>query len=211
MKRSSFLLLASAFILFGCAEENDLGKSVFKFDPNEQGLPEYSEWGYNTFGAYFDRQVFISNEQRVPAKVFVKGDTTSLFLSGQKGVAVSYYYDGEYHIENPVDMTITFELLGFSPKKYTDLIALDDSLFNFEDSNCRLKITIDTNQYTIQPFEGQIFFKRVQSLRVDDETVEAIVSGYFDFKVLIDGTPVTISEGRFDLGIGNENFYVFRQ
>jgi len=47
-------------------------------------LPIYSEWGYNTFGAYYDREIFVSNDISVPAKVSVSNNEMSFILDGQK-------------------------------------------------------------------------------------------------------------------------------
>ena len=62
------LRLIAAF-LTSCKKENELKKSVFIYDPENIDLPEYSEWGYNTFGAYYDREIFVSTDEAVPAKI----------------------------------------------------------------------------------------------------------------------------------------------
>ena len=62
---------------------------------------------------------------------------------------------------------------------------------------------------TLTIIDGELYFKRVQHLLVDKRSVEAILSGYFQFKTLVDGKPITLSNGRFDVGIGYENFYSY--
>jgi hypothetical protein len=195
----SILILA---FFAGCKKENELKKSVYISDPEFIELPEYSEWGYNTFGAYYDRDVFISNNDLVPAKVFVTDTSMSFILDGQKGQS-DYYYSGY------TEMTMTFTLSGFAAEGYADLTALDDSILDLSDDACRVQVSIDTMTCTASILSGELIFKRVQNLHVDTQPVEAILSGYFEFKALINGKPVTISEGRFDVGISPDNFYSY--
>jgi hypothetical protein len=184
-------------------KENELRQSVYINDPENIDLPAYSEWGYNTFGAYYDREIFVSNNELVPAKILVTGSTFSFFLNGQLGASgygYGYYYDYS-------EMLISFTLSGFLPEHYADLAQLNDSVIDLTNSACQVYITIDTMKYTADVLEGELDFNRVQILQVDKLQVEAILSGFFDFKALINGKPVTISDGRFDVGISNDNFY----
>ena len=192
------LTLISAF-LTSCMKENELKKSVFIYDPENIDLPEYTEWGYNTFGAYYDRETFVSNNELVPAKIIVSDTSFSFLLDGQKG---SYNYYSGYS-----EMLITFTLSGFMPVHYADLALLNDSVIDLTNSSCYVFISMDTVKYEADILEGELNFNRVQILKVDQQQVEAILSGYFDFKAIINNKPVTISDGRFDVGIGSDNFY----
>lgn len=188
----ALLLLIAA----GCAKENDLKKSVFIPDEDNPELPAYSEWGYNTFGAYYDRQLFISDDYIVPVKVIVEDSATSFELSGRiSGVS---YYDNE--------MTLSFIIKNYKPDTYTDLSDLDGRIIDLTQNPVR--ITLNESRTEIEIISGQIEFKRAQILSVDEESIETILSGYFDFKAIIDGEPVTVSDGRFDVGIGEDNFYI---
>jgi hypothetical protein len=60
----------------------------------------------------------------------------------------------------------------------------------------------------VKILSGSLYFKRVQNLSVDKRPIEAILSGYFEFQAIIRDEPVTVSEGRFDLGIGSDNFFL---
>lgn len=62
-------ILAIAATLCGCFKESDLKKSIFIPDPDDSRLPAYTEWGYNTFGAYFDRDIFIYTDNTTPFKL----------------------------------------------------------------------------------------------------------------------------------------------
>jgi hypothetical protein len=196
--KKQILLYATLLIIFaGCTKENELKKSVMLYDTEFTDLPAYSEWGYNTFGAYYDRQVFISNSETVPAKVIVKDSSMSFLLDGRNTYA--------YSLSN--NIAITFKLAGYTPATFADLIVLNDTTFDLKDSSCQVVITIDQMEYTADILSGELYFKRAQNLLVDKKQIEVILSGYFGFQALVNGTPVTISDGRFDVGIGPDNFY----
>jgi len=202
MRKQLFLFAALVIILSGCSKENELKKSVMIYDEEFTELPAYTEWGYNTFGAYYDREVFISNETVVPAKAIVTDGALSFVLNGHKG---TYYYYDESN-----QMTLTFRLSGFTPGSYSDLIVLNDTVFDL--SNPDYSVVIETAGNPINTFSiisGGFQFKRAQNLLVDKQQVEVILSGYFELRALINGQPVTISDGRFDVGIGPDNFYIY--
>lgn len=200
MKRVYLIAAALSLIFLSCSKDMELDKSIWIADPEYQGLPEYSEWGYNTFGAYYDREVFVSNEIDIPLKILVTSDTTTFLFKGQKNSSTSYYHT------NP--MNIRFVIPGFSPQKYSDLIVLNDSILNINDSGGEILIYIDGTLVEAHILNGMLEFKRVQELVVDAEEVQLILSGYFFFQAIINGEPISISNGRFDLGAGASNFFV---
>ena len=202
MKRLLLFLSVILIIFTGCTKD-ELSKSVFLEDPANPGLPAYSEWGYNTFGCYYDRDVFVSNNTLVPAKVIVSNDTMSFILDGQDEGNYNNYYYGYKH------MAMTFKLPGFSPAQYTGLIVLNDTTLNLQNPLYQVTITLDTTKYIATILSGDLNFKRAQNLQVDKNPIEVILSGYFDFKALVNGSPVTFSNGRFDVGISPDNFYTF--
>jgi len=193
------ILTLISIVLTSCMKENELKKSVFIYDPENIDLPAYSEWGYNTFGAYYDREIFVSNDELVPAKIIVSDTSFTFLLDGQKG-PFSYYTVYS-------EMLISFTLSGFMPDSYANLALFNDSIIDLTNSSCHVFVTINDTQYAADILSGKLNFKRVQILHVDKQLVEAIISGYFDFKAVINEKPVTISDGRFDVGIGSDNFY----
>jgi hypothetical protein len=199
MKTGAIIFIAVFFLFAGCSKENELKNSVMIFDEEYTDLPAYSEWGYNTFGAYYDRQVFISNYETVPAKVIVTNNEMSFLLEGMNETL--------YENDGYADMSITFKMPGFMPENYSDLLVLDDTIFDLTNPAYELIVSIDTIDYTADILDGEFNFKRAQNLLVDNKQIEVILSGYFEFKALIGGKPVTVSNGRFDVGIGNDNFY----
>jgi hypothetical protein len=197
-KRTIFLIAITTLIIASCSKEGELQKSIFIEDPEFPDLPQYSEWGYNTFGAYYDRQAFVSYG-RVPVKVICTNDTTSLILIGQLG---SYYYSED-------KISITFKFPRFLPDKYTNLTILNDSIFDLTNPDYRVIISINDDEFDAQVFNGNLHFKRVQNLIVDKKETEVILSGVFEFQALIDNEPVTMSDGRFDVGVGYDNFFKY--
>jgi hypothetical protein len=196
MKRIFALLVL--LCLLSCSDETELKKSIFIPDPDSPGLPKYSEWGYNTFGAYYDRQPFISNNIGVPVKVVYENNKTSIVFTGQKGT-------GYYANENSFRMTLI--LSDFHPLTYADLISLHDTTLELTDPRYEIQLSDDTSDYATEILNGTFRINRAQHLRVDNKPEEVILSGVFEFQARINGEPVTVSTGRFDLGVGEDNFY----
>ncbi len=205
MKYIAFISMMMFIFLAGCSRESELEKSVYITDPDTDGLPKYSEWGYNTFGAYYDRAIFVSTNGQVPAKVISSDTATQLIFEGQKYVIDYYgvnYADG-------VDMTMTFTFSGLICNTFNDLVALNDSIVDLTDPGCHLSFHNAEGEMPVKVIGGHMTIHRAQNLMVDKQPVETILSGYFDLQLLVDGKPVTISDGRFDVGIGADNFYFY--
>lgn len=189
------LMVVISLLLFSCKSyEEDvyaLKKSIFINDVENPGLPIYSEWGYNTFGAYIDRSVFVSDDYNF-TKIIVNTDTLNLLLKGTM--------NGKF-------ASIKFSFVGFPITNYTNLSILDRLTINMKGDKCKVVLTLDKTSKVLNIIEGGFEFRRVQNLYVDKEYTKSIISGVFYFKTFFDNEPVAISNGRFDLGIGYENFY----
>lgn len=198
MRTNLFIAILAVIVLTlnSCKKDNELSQSVFVSDPDNPDLPAYSEWGYNTFGAYYDREAFVASSSDIPVKVVVHDSATSFVFSGYKGYGSS-------------KMSMTFIISGLLPNSYQDLVLLNDTVFNLLKPAITVTITEGLTTVPITILEGQLTFKRAQNLFVDKVQKEVILSGYFDFKALINNVPVTISDGRFDVGIQNETFYKY--
>jgi len=193
MKKYSILPVLVMFLLLSsCSEDYNLNDSVFIEDVNNPGLPEYSEWGYNTFGAYIDRSTFVSNSTDLPAKIIVNNDTLSLRLKGT-------WKDS--------NLTLKISFVGYALADYPDLVSLNDSTIDLTTNKCIISMTTQDGTQLLKVFDGKINFKRVQKLYVDNVLTESIMSGTFNFKTFIDGEPIAVSAGRFDLGFDYDNFY----
>jgi hypothetical protein len=208
MKTHILILATLVLLVASCKKENDLSRSIFIHDPEFTELPAYSEWGYNTFGAYYDREIFVSNNKAVPVKVIVTDSSFTFMLSGQKGELGHYFNDYYYYYYyDPIPMKMTFDLPGFLPSTYQDLVNLNEVTFNLKDSLCKVMVSIDNINYPAAIFSGEIKFKRAQNLHVDMTQVEVILSGYFEFRASINNEFITVSDGRFDLGVSTDNFF----
>lgn len=189
--------------LWACSNETELKKSIFLPDPDAYPLPQYSEWGYNTFGAFYDRQAFISNDISVPVKVINDKGQTSLVFTGMLSANGNY----NYGYEDPFTMTI--QLSGFNPTTYIDLMSLHNSTLDLTNPDHKVELQGGDSTYQVEVLEGKFEVRHARDLLVDNQPEEVILSGVFEFRALINGTPVTISNGRFDVGVSNFNFYKY--
>lgn len=194
------VIVLSAMLTAACSKERELEKSVFIPDDTFPELPAYSEWGYNTFGAFYDRLVFISSDYQSPLRVSATVDTTYFIFTG-----VINRPDIEVN-----KMTLIFAMDNFFPNDYRDLISLHNTWYDLLDPGIKVKIMESDISKNVSLIEGTLNFKRAQNLRVDEQQVETILSGTFDLKAIIDDEPISISEGRFDVGVGTYNFFDFK-
>lgn len=200
MKRTMILTgLVMALVIGGCSEDNELTQTVYYPDAEYTDLPAYSEWGYNTFGVYYEREPFVASG-KIPAKVVVTGGRFTFRLTGRM-------YGGDWYSSDSNEMSLEFVLGDFAPKTYTELTALNDTVFDLADERYAVVLTDGAVKTELDLLSGNLQFKRAQHLLVDNRSVEAILSGRFEFKFIRDGEPVTFSNGRFDVGIGYDNFY----
>jgi hypothetical protein len=101
-------------------------------------------------------------------------------------------------------------VIGYAPRDYPDLISLNDSTINLKEDNCIITLGKKSEKAVKLPIiDGYITFKKAQNLYVDNELSKTILSGTIQFRTFFDGEPVAITNGRFDLGIGYENFYYY--
>lgn len=196
MKSLKIILTATLIVIISPScqkfEEFNLSGTIFIEDPYFPGLPIYSEWGYNTFGAYIDRKPFISTSDDLPIKVIVNSDTIHMIFRGRMGSS---------------NVDLRFSIKGFSPQTYYDLTELNNQTFNLKEPGRAVTLKIDEITTMLNLIEGELIIKRVQRLYVDEELSRTIISGYFNLKTFLNNEPISISQGRYDLGIGYENFY----
>jgi hypothetical protein len=197
------LTFGLAIILSSCSKEFELDKSVFIPDKDYPDLPAYTEWGYNTFGALYERELFLYNDISMPVKVINTGGKTSFTFKGHKGQPGSSYYN----IDN--SMSLNFDLYGFLPASYTNLAELNDTIIDLASPLCKVSLMIDTVEHQVVVLNGTLNFKRAQNLFVDKKQIEVILSGTFEIQALIENEPTSITAGRFDVGIGPDNFFKY--
>lgn len=196
MKNNIIYPLLLSMLIFGaCSKEAGLEKTIFFPDPDYPELPKYSEWGYNTFGAFYDRQAFVSTNNIVPLKVIVKDGATTFRFSGR--------------LEGYRDMSILFVLPDYTPSVYTDLMDLNGKTIDLKSNENTVVIKIDNLEQPVALLNGNLDFVKVQNLYVDKVAEEVILSGEFEFQIVLDDEPFTVSRGRFDMGVSYDNFFVF--
>lgn len=189
------LLISTLTILFNsCIMEDSytLTKSVFIQDSEFPGLPIYSEWGYNTFGVYIDGQAFTSIYTTLPLKVIVNSDTLNLIFKGE--------LNGNYQ-------SLKFSFIGYPLSQFSDFKTLNKTTIDLKTSNCIVTLTSNNTSEVLRITDGKFQFLRVQDLYVDKVFTKTIISGRFNFKTFFGNEPTAISYGRFDIGIGEDNFY----
>jgi hypothetical protein len=188
------LILVLSVSALSCSDMDDfhLSETIFIEDPYFPSLPIYSEWGYNTFGAYIDRKPFVSTNSDLPTKIIVNGDTLNILLRGQM---------------NYQNVDLWFSIKGFSPPTHVELLELNDIHINLKDPGTSVSMKTGNVYEELRIIEGEIHIKRVQHLYLDENPVRIIMSGYFQFKTFLNQEPISITNGRFDLGFGYENFY----
>ncbi|HEY3403930.1 MAG TPA: hypothetical protein VGK59_11115 [Ohtaekwangia sp.] len=196
MKINKLFLSAITVLCVACADDYDLKSSVFVYDKENPGLPRYSEMGYNTFGSYYDRLPFISGDE-TPVEVIVNETETLFSFKGKIGTSL------------PKDMALTITVNDLSPDTYTDLLSLHQMSIDLTDPTYTISIRDAEGLYNAEILNGTFKFERVQTLQVDKELFQVILSGTFDFQAVINNEPVTVSNGRFDVGVGDHNFYNF--
>jgi hypothetical protein len=196
MKNLFFILFSSVLMLLAsCEPDKELNDSIYVADKEYPDLPAYTEWGYNTFGSYIDREIFEYSDA-VPAKVITSQGKTTFMLKGKKGYST--------------DMSLTFNLSGFTAQTYSDLAQLNDTTFDLADTSNHVTLRLYNNNADMQVFNGQLQFKRAQLLYIDDVPSRVILSGYFHLQGLIESEPVSIYYGRFDVSIAEGiNFYKY--
>jgi hypothetical protein len=196
-KPFSYIFISFLLISIACHKETDLNKSIFMDDKENPGLPEYSEWGYNTFGVYFDRAPFVSKRFSVPAKINVTNGETTFLLEGE-------LYTNNYAAKG---VRLEFVLPEFLPSTYPDLMSLHDTSLDL--TQTKVFVTMDETRYPAEVLEGTLQFTRAQNLLVDKKQFEVILSGRFDLKAVLNTEAVTFSNGRFDIGFSEDNFFKF--
>jgi len=179
-----------------CVDNSELEKSIFNEDPQDPSLPIYSESGYNTFGVHYDRSTIVSNDFQVPIKVVNHAGVTTFTFTGQRDSYASIF-------------SIQFSVNELDPQSYSDLISMDKVTIDLTSPNCNVTVNDGGNAQEAQILDGSLVFKRASNLKVDNLLAEVVLSGTFEFHAIINQLPVTMSKGRFDVGVDDENFYKY--
>jgi len=190
-----YLTLFIGVLLFSC-KKDVLDRTIFIPDEIDPSLPAYTEEGYNSFGAEYERGYFLVSNAIIPCKISSDGNQVLFLLDGNLHSYSQYSADR---------MSLTFNFPFSAISNVQDLLQLNDAVINLS-SGCLVK----KNNDTLNVASGTLHFKRAQLLRVDDVVNRVILSGTFELTFVENGFPTSISNGRFDLGITDKVFYRYQ-
>lgn len=188
-------LLLSIVMAFGCSKQTELSDSVYIPDSVYPELPAYTEWGYNTFGANYERNVFVYSLYEIPLKVTVENNELAFIFQGVGGNYSDNYLALRFILPNPNVVV------------YQDLLVYNDTIVDLTGENIVVEMITDGTSEVLDILEGELNFKRSQKVFVDDAEKEIILSGFFNLKFIVNNIPSNMSDGRFDFGVNNLNFY----
>jgi hypothetical protein len=185
--------LLSLAIAGGCVGDPDLRRSIFVRDIKYPDLPQYSEWGYNTFGAFINEDVFVSGADLWEPASVMQNDTAMI---------LSFHGEKRSIGRDTTDMIMYFTITRSSPVYTEFLLSLNNSVIDLSTSSNQVQIMSDNLLSPVMITHGELYFKRVQNLVVNLEPMETIFSGTFEFEGTLNGKPVSVTLGRFDVGVG---------
>jgi len=195
MKKFFYAILPFLLMANSCYED-EMNRTIFIADENNSSLPAYTEWGYNSFGAIYDRSFFLVSNSVTPCKI-----------TYDKGL-LNFYLIGKINYDYYSSMVLKFSFPSKPMNHFRDLSSLNNTTINLLEDNCSVTIEVNGIEDEVSLLSGSLTFKRVQLLKIDGEENRVILSGLFELRLLKKGRPETISDGRFDIGINND-FYSF--
>jgi len=191
-----FFIFACVAIISCSVEDSQLDRTIFVPDEKDMSLPAYTEWGYNSFGAKYERDYFLASQKIIPCKIMYRNDSLQILMSG--------IYGKSYSQDN---MSLIFSIPYEKITNYSELMILNQKRIDLG-SNCVVEMILNDNRRILDGLSGELNFKRVQMLSVDDVVNRVIISGTFEVKFLgVTQFPESFSDGRFDFGITNNEFY----
>jgi hypothetical protein len=200
MKIFKFLSVLSVILIASTCSRDPLDKTIFVPDADDDNLPAYTEWGYNSFGAEYEREYFLFDYGIVPCKIVYKNGKLNFSLIGHL-TGEDFDFNG-----NKAHLTLTFSFPMPAMRSDTDLLTLNNDSIDLTGAGCRLIFQNDQVTDTIAPRHGVLTFKRVQNLYVDGRPNRIILSGTFNVSYLRNDLPESFTNGRFDLGITPDYF-----
>ena len=84
---------------------------------------------------------------------------------------------------------------------------MNNTIINLKENGYAVTLKIGNEISPLTLINGELNIKRVQKLYVDEEASRTIMSGYFNLQTFLNNEPIAISQGRFDLGFGYDNFF----
>lgn len=200
------ICMVAAGLFAACEKSDSIDNSIWIADPDDSGLPKYTEWGYNTFGAQMGTSYFSSCWRDTPFTMEWHDNDSTLELT-MNGCQT---YKGRYDWLIKEDMSLTIIIPCDSViDSFKKLYLLNGKFFNLTNPDIKVLVRRDNNPQEIVSDirSGNFYFKRVQMLYVDENFEKVIVSGTFDIRYVRDGEKTWLSDGRFDLGVTQNLFW----
>ncbi len=186
--------------------------SEFRPEVIDPRLPDYSEEGLNTAGAYVDG--FPWNARRKLSYFFI-------FPSGISGDGDIYIYRSDSTNDNLLAFEFGKQTIGELERRFylsiyipSDFLALKDQTILLDGKSNYGQLFLDPSHRTaisgpdtLHKGKGQLHIRYVE-IMPDPDSV--IVSGTFGFDVQIDSTMHTVHSGRFDYKFSSSEIFLFR-
>ncbi|MFT5596210.1 MAG: hypothetical protein ACI8QH_001000 [Flammeovirgaceae bacterium] len=206
MKYLRCIYLSMLFTLVACGYKDH----AFIYDPYDPRMPQYSEEGANTAGAYINGDVWISQkvlffneDDQVTGR---RGDVT-IYVSEEKGGSYIAFEGGEIQIEQDYSSlsTVSFFLKDVFLRSEEDIRNLERQSFELGQTQNYGQYTSSRNLQLVDSArnsEGTLFIRRVGT----NDYGEFFFSGTFGFKVPSDLDSMEVFSGRFDYELVDFNF-----
>ena len=192
MKRL-YLVVVIGVLLSSCSKEV-MDRTIFIPDEIDRELPAYTEWGYNSFGAEYERDYFLVSNQIDPCKIVYNNYRLQFSLHGTNHFG---------------KMSLVFIFPSLEVRDFKDLMQLHDQKIDLSGGGCVVKILQDSIESVLDGVSGELYFKRAQLLSIDEKVNRVILSGTFELHFMKGDFPSYISNGRFDVGITKNVFYSY--
>ncbi|MDR1224142.1 MAG: hypothetical protein LBL07_14875 [Tannerella sp.] len=111
----TFFYLSLLVLLCACA---NIDRTVFIPDGDDPNLPAYTEWGYNSFGAKYERLYFLADNSITPCKITYREGMLHFSLAGTLRADT---YGGRFE-----NMTLTVSFPSGPVSEYRDLLTLHE-------------------------------------------------------------------------------------
>lgn len=200
MKQNVFLYFLILLFSTSCVSE-------FRPEIIDPRLPDYSEEGLNTAGAYVDGFPWTSRREVAigfffPTGIKAEGDIYIYRSDSTNGNLIAFEY-GEQNIADMVrPVTVGFYLANTQIDTPTDFLALEDTALVLDGVTSYGQLFLDPLIYpprqgpdSLHKGVGMLYIRNVEAV---DQSDSVIVSGTFGFDVSIGSKQHTVYSGRFD-------------
>lgn len=208
------MIRAITFILFvlglnSCIVDDE---SSFIKEPFDPRMPQYSEEGANTAGAYIDDQAW-SARKRIISSIFSSSPVTvgsmSFYNSADPDGTFIAFEGGDLLInESNVSCSVGFFLAEFDLKQLNDLRLLENKRVELDGVANYGQMVLRNDFSAIVPENagvGTLHIRRVAKI----QNGEWEISGTFGFSINSENQDAKVFSGRFDYEVSDEQFGEF--